>query len=97
MRNRQNPDYPVERSVQDAVALVTAVASRDERLEEPALRQALEGTDHTLLACNLAELTVLAIKLMSQHTQQSESELLAVLGLSLAQTLEAEGNPGESF
>ena len=52
---RQNPEYETERSVEDALAIMTAFLQPelDDDLIEVALRNALEVTDHTVLTYNL--------------------------------------------
>lgn len=56
---RRNSDYPAERSIRDALALITALREDPggEGIAREALRSALDGTNHTELVYDLATLT----------------------------------------
>lgn len=88
MVSRQNPDYPLEDTHRDAMALVTAFLAHDESLEDQALRNALDGTDHTLLTTVLSQLTASMIQLIAVNTAQPVDELLQLLGSMVAEILE---------
>ena len=88
--SRQNPHYPADASMRDALALVTAQLHGDDALVNDALRNALDGTDHTMLAHELGMLAALTITQLGAALGQAPTDVLQRLAVTIADVVEGE-------
>ena len=96
---RQNPDYSVEDSFRDAIAVITAVMHEDEDpvTVQVALEAALDRTDHTNLVYNFGLLTKLLVKTIADGTGIPADEVLRKVALSVTQSTQPhDDTPGDA-
>lgn len=88
--SRQNPEYDGDDTMRDAMAIATAFvqADFDDELVEEALRNGLEGTDHTHLVYNLGMINRMVLHLAAPAVGMAPDEMLRMIAAQLAQAIE---------
>lgn len=100
MRDRQDPDYGASQSLEDALAIMTAMietegGNRDVAILEQALHDALEGTNHTELVYEIATVAWVAVRLAAHAAGVDPREYHRTVA-QIALQLDAEDGEGQS-
>ena len=93
--NRQDPDYPIENTFGDLFAVVTAMLHEqgsDDPVVEETLKNALEGTDHTMLVYNFGGLARLLLQMAADGRGQSPEVLLQEIAAQLHGSILGHGD-----